>query len=303
MNREAKAAIQLKIMLASIVPALILFAFLLPDLPSSPMMKDSFWAHKVRGGKVYDIVFTGDSRVYRGIDPDVFTKQFPDIKAFNYGFSSAGLDSILLHNAVSLLDSKGLKILVIAWSPNSFLGSSLKNEHLRLWKNKDKKDLFIKRELYPFLSVFNAYAISDLYKSMKGEGYFERFNPGSGFVASGKIPSDPSSALEAYRNQFENEMYSDVAVQAFIKKLKLYKNEGISLFVFRAPVSYEMRMLEDKYFSEQAMAFENALKDAGISFEDFGTEGYSSYDGSHLTPASANLLSNHVFDLIKSEIK
>lgn len=303
MNREAKAAMQLKILSASIVPALFLFAFLLPDLPSSSMLKDSFWAHKVSQKQVYDVVFTGDSRVYRGIDPDVITEKFPDIQAFNYGFSSAGLDSTLIHSAVSLLDSSGLQILVIAWSPNSFLSSSLKNEHLCLWQNKDEKDLFIKKELYPLLSVFNAYAISDLYKSLKDEAYFETFFSYSGFVSSDKIPSDPSAALEAYRNQFGHEIYSDEAVQTFITKLIYYKNQGVRIFVFRAPVSAEMRMLEDEYFSDKASNFEKALKEAGISYTDFGTKGYSSYDGSHLKPASAKQLSMQMRDLIKPEIK
>ena len=67
---------------------------LLPPLPSSPMMRDSFWAHKVNLVDKFDIVYTGDSRVYRGIDPET-VESVVGLKGFNYGFSSADLDSLL----------------------------------------------------------------------------------------------------------------------------------------------------------------------------------------------------------------
>jgi hypothetical protein len=107
-----KQAKLLLILMVILVPVLVwIMGQLLPEPPASTILNESFWAHKIDNRGRYDMVITGDSRVYRGIDPGIISQKM-DLSSFNYGFSSAGLDSLLINNAILLLDPNGKKILL-----------------------------------------------------------------------------------------------------------------------------------------------------------------------------------------------
>lgn len=288
-DRNLHAGLKLK-WLFIVVPVIILLTYLLlPKLPSSPMIKDSFWANKVLQKSIYDIVVVGDSRIYRGINTRILEKRL-NLKAYNFGFSSAGLDSLLLTDASKLLDSNGAKILIIGLSPNSFMESSLKNTHLLTWRKKDKKDLYVKHYIYPYLNIFNSYSISDIYKQIKNESYYENFDIEKGFVASHKQPIDSTSAIDAYKKQFKEEQYSLEAEIAFIRILTQFKKQGYTIYIIRVPVSTEMYQLEQIYFQTE-LQLKEQLSISGIEFIELNHISIKTYDGSHLEWQSANKIS------------
>jgi hypothetical protein len=269
-----------------------LFGLLKPDLPASPMLRESFWAHKVDAAPVYDVVLVGDSRIYRGIDPEIIEQENAHaIRCFNYGFSSAGLDHYLLEKACSLFDPSGKKILVIGVSANSFLKESLQNSHLRSLEQWDHKNVWIKKHLYPGLTFFDPVAPSDLYKLYKGEKYIEEYHLSYGFAASDKIPLDSSSALKAYQQQFKGEPFQGKSEDSFINMIKRFKAKGITVKVIRIPVSGSMKTLEDAYIGIDPLL--DILDRSGVKrIRPVGH--FISYDGSHLTAASARELSQQV---------
>lgn len=58
--------------LSLVITTVILFLFykiILLKLPSSNILNEAFWSKKVTNKNKYDIVFIGDSRIYRGISP------------------------------------------------------------------------------------------------------------------------------------------------------------------------------------------------------------------------------------------
>ena len=298
MDRNRKATRQLLILPLLTAVCLLLFAVLLPVLPSSPMQKERFWAAKVGAEPAYDFVFCGDSRVYRGIDPQVFLKGKRGLSAFNFGFSSAGLDTAYLNRAAMLLKPEGRKTLLIAVSPNAFLPSSLSNAHLWQWHKKAAADLWVKRHLYPLMQNFDPYAVSDLYKALKHEAYFEQFHPESGFVASDKTPADSNSALQAYKNQFAREAIDAEAVALFVQQLEQFRASGIDVYLFRMPASRAMQGIEDdmtRGFTGKLLA---SISERNFKVLEFNGLSAYSYDGSHLDSRSARLVSAFLSGLV-----
>lgn len=290
-NKQARSAL----LLLAPLTALLLLAvkLLLPALPSSTIEKDIFWSGKTTQKPVFDIVYTGDSRVYRGIDPRTI-EGVTGLKGFNYGFSSAGLTPRLLDRAADLLADKGARILVLGVSVNSFLPSSLSNEHLYTWLNKDRKDRFMKQNIYPLLKGFDAYAVSDFYKFYKGEEYREKFSPATGFVGSDKKPADSSSAILPYLEQFQEETAEQDAVDEFIQKLPELRSKGIRVVLVRIPVTQEMKTIEDVASLGLYEQIRDRVRNLGFECPELNWSDLQSYDGSHLDSESAVIYSRRL---------
>jgi hypothetical protein len=272
---------------------------------SNNMLKESFWAHKVTADSVYDIVAVGDSRVYRGIDPETIEAQYfklkgSKIKALNFGFSSAGLEPYILEKAKALLKHDGKRMLLIGISPNSFIESSQENGHLKKIESQDAKDLWIKKNIYPELYMFRRYAISDFVKYKRKEFYLEKFNLNSGFVGSSKLPYDSTASINQYSRQLKANKIDTVAVRVFLETLQKLKAEGIRIVAIRIPTTERMRILEDKLTSNFCQDLFIKIEAEGIECINVQDSNIHSYDGSHLDEKSAKLLSIKIADLIFS---
>lgn len=286
MNSREKHALRQIYNLVLISPMAIIFTgLILPNLPSSPMMKDAFWSKKVLNKDKYDIVIAGDSRVYRGINPYFFDSVFYGKRSYNFGFSSAGMSEDYILKSANMLKSDGAGILILGISPNSFLPSSIKNKHYYSLISHNRKDLLIKLDLYPYLHFFDRRTISDFYKFWKREAYFESFNMESGYVSSDKLPVTPIAAVNAYKKQFQNEQ--PVSLKTFFKCIIGLREKGINVILVRIPIGLEMKQLEDETCSEFLDELENTCKLNGLLYYDYSAFRYQTYDGSHLSSESS----------------
>ncbi len=267
---------------------------LLPPLPASPMMRDSFWAHKVNLVDKFDIVYTGDSRVYRGVDPKA-VESVVGLKGFNYGFSSADLDSVLLERAVSYLAPRGQRILVIGLSANSFLERSegKSNAHLQSLLRISDKDLWMRENWYPHLTCFDNHAVSDLYKFLKREHYDETYHLNSGFAASDKTPADTNEALPLYRVEFKSAKFSTKKLEAFQRYVAQLQKQGIKVVFMRMPVTHAMQKLEAEHAPALEAYWHYAEYHDQHMFNGWG-DTYTTYDGSHLNSESAHKFSRNL---------
>jgi hypothetical protein len=299
-DKIKKARLQFIGMILFLPFMFVMANLILPELPSSPMLRDSFWAHKIDAQPQYDIVFVGDSRIYRGIDPQTFDSTLGNkVRSFNYGFSSAGLDSFLLGHASQVLDPKGSKTMLIGISVNSFLPESLGNGHLHSLLSWNRKDVWIKKNLYPDLNCFDPYSFSDIYKHFKKEAYREHYHLTSGFAASDRVPPDSNSALPAYEKQLERQEYLHEAEGRFMAYLDILKTQGIRVMVLRMPTSKDMRKLEDEKLGKQFEQLQRRLEERGVLWLEVpGT--FESYDGSHLNSISAKRFSMGLAAFLKS---
>lgn len=297
MNKPARHKNPMQQMLLMAGMAIALFAlirYLLPAMPSSPMMRDAFWASKALANKPCEIVYVGDSRVYRGVDPLAVGKQCR-LMGYNYGYSSAGISPDYLAFASEALISNGRRVMFIGISPNEFMSSSVQNEHFHSVMNWTQTDKYIRANWYPVLKVFDNISFADMFKFAKGEKYFESYDLQTGFAASDRIPVDTNSALDAYKKQFDSEQWSEDAEETLIRFIAAHKESGIEFVVSRVPTSPSMKAMEDSFFENRLKNLFTRLASLGVRvFEYKGTDSIRSYDGSHLCAESAEKYSQEL---------
>lgn len=290
--KNSQWAIILSIVLTPVI--LYVMGLSLPNLPYSQLSMDAFWANKIANQKKYDMVFIGDSRIYRGINPSIVSER-TNASVLNFGFSAAGLDSILIEEGLKYLDPDGKKIVVFGISPSAFTNEAIKNEHFHSLKKINNKDLWIRKNLYPKLTFFDAYSLAEIKKYLNKEAY-SQICRADGFIESNKSPSDSNAALSAYEDYFKHNAISDRHQQKFIDYVKFLQKKGIKCFAFRVPTALTMTNLENSIYDNQS--FINKMTEAGIHWISVPQFGFNSYDGSHLTSACANKLSQILGDSI-----
>lgn len=290
--KASKLGLIITCILAPVV--VYLFGICLPKLPYSQMSMDTFWANKISNSKKYDIVFIGDSRIYRGINPTIIS-QITNSKTVNYGFSAAGLDSNLIFSGIRQLKKDGKNIVVFGITPSSFTNEASKNEHLKSLEKISTKDLWIRKNIYPYLSFFDSYNLSEIKKAIKNESY-SQVCQADGFIYSNKFPVDSLAALQDYSDYFKRTSISESQQIKFLNLLKELNVRGIKCFAFRVPVSSPMSKLESQYFDFEA--FKIKLESIGTHWISVPQNGFISYDGSHLDGPSANKLSSILGDSI-----
>ena len=102
--------------------------------PALRPLSTQFWIHKVHTSERFDMIFVGDSRIYRGIAPSEIQKKMPALSVFNFGFSSGGLNATLLDAAERKLLGSGRKIIILGVSPNALTATSALNEEYKEFK-------------------------------------------------------------------------------------------------------------------------------------------------------------------------
>ena len=121
------------------------------------MASGLFWQHKIFPNQQFDVVIAGDSRIYRGIDPasieSVLSKNGP-VRVFNFGFSSVGLDSAYLQDAVCLIDTSSARpILILGVSPSSLADENMANIHYYQEKNRSYSEQFQRKYLNNYFNI------------------------------------------------------------------------------------------------------------------------------------------------------
>lgn len=293
-NKNHNAKIILIGMIISVFLGLISWIQLMPKLSSNKMEKEIFWTSKLINNPVFDILIIGDSRVYRGLNPSVIESQLNNqYKCFNYGFSSVGLDSFYLMNAIKKLNPNGKKALLIGVSVNSFYPQALKNEHLKELLKESKNNAWVKKHVYTYLTDFSAYTFSDFLGFKTGKQYFENFNINTGFVWSCNFPIDTNLAVKTYQNYFKTHQLDTFAVQNFVKQIQNLKNQQFKIILMRIPASYSMFQIEDKASNFLIKRLRKETQNIDIQWIETESSKYT-YDGSHLIDKTTNKLSQDV---------
>lgn len=290
--KNSQWAIVISIALTPVM--LYLVGLCLPKSPYSQMSMDAFWANKVSNPKKYDIIFIGDSRIYRGINPSIVS-EITKASVLNYGFSAAGLDSIIIYEAIKQLDANGRKMVVFGISPSAFTNEAIKNEHFHSLKKINNKDLWIRKNVYPKLTYFDAYSLAEIKKHLNKEAY-SQICRADGFIESNKSPADSNAAISAYEDYFKRCVISDLQQQKFISLLQILQTKGIKCYAFRVPTALSMTVLENNVFDNRLLKLK--INQTGAHWFSIPQDGFKSYDGSHLNGASANKLSQIMGDSI-----
>lgn len=255
------------------------------------------WAAKATTHKDLDFVVIGDSRVYRGFNPEV-VQQKTQLKGINLGFSSAGFSTPLFDLAEKHLKSAGPRIIVIGLTPHSLTDEAAANKHLMEWVKKP----FSERQTILLLEPFIIFASSEVLSLDNTDPNYIQNYTRSGFVASDYKTRNQAEALKSYRETFTKYGLSKNVIETLKGQIAKWKAEGIQVYFYIPPVAEELHKLEDELTGFYSSEIPASLVQAGAEQIPLSNN-WISYDGSHLIAEHANRLSTEVADFINSKTK
>ena len=276
-----------------------------PQPLSSVILKEKLWSDKVHSKKHYDVLFAGDSRIYRGVDPKSVSEQLGGLEVINFGFSSGGYNDVMFNEINNRLKMNNeTSIIVLGLTPYSLTPKAQENQHFNQEKNRDRKEVLNRRFINPALNFFDPIKPTDLIHINKSpKGYQERFRS-HGWVESRKTPFNPKAALPIYVKDFKDNLVSKDVLESLYGQIKLWQEKGIEVFAFRMPTTLEMETLENAISGYREKEIKKGVEEAGgkwIYIKDRYL--YISYDGSHLTDTSAKEFSTYLGRQINETFK
>jgi len=269
------------------------------DLRPLPL---SFWVRKTHTPDKFNVTIIGDSRVYRGVAPEVLEQELPGTAVLNLGYSSAGLAGDLCRLAEEKLVPSGLRCIVLGVSPLSLFPSSSENEHLNQFTRISGARGWLLSEA-PWIDVlFSPRPAPDVANWVLKRGDWaspESFRKGnfqiphgSGWVESWRVPEKPDWALASYAKKFAAERPSPKVLGELCGFVSRWHAAGILVIAFRPPSTLRMERLEDRMSLLPEQEIRRRLTGNGAKWLDITDRyGYHSYDGSHLTADAARRLS------------
>jgi hypothetical protein len=296
--RNVRAKIALFTFIITSFFFILLFVWVRPDEISSRFDKERFWVQKTHSSAIYNMVFIGDSRTYHGIVPEKIEHIFSDsIKVLNFGYSSAGLNSILINTAVSKLDSNLYpKMVIFGITLFSLTKETSTNDHFMQENNRTFFDRINRLYANEYLKIFEPTNFTTILNKIRGNknGYYESFEKG-GWVSSRKIPSDTNEAYSIYEKRLSNTIIEKSMIDTIMYFTNKLNKKGIKVYGFRPPTTSSLRNLEDSLMRFNEKEFIDKFNKAGgkwITIPNSIT--FYAYDGSHLDDTSAIKLSRFI---------
>lgn len=287
----------------------IFFIFLVgkirPKPISSTIDKEKFWADKVHSKKTYNVIFEGDSRFYRGVDPKSVSKELSGKDVLNFGFSSGGHNKIIFEAVNKRLSkSDETKVVVLGLTPYSLTPKAQENMHYLQEAQRPRDEVFRRRVLTPFLRFFDPVRPTEfIMLTDTVTGYHEKFRP-DGWVESNKIPYNPEAALPGYVNDFKENIVSEKVIKEMLNQVEIWIKSDILVFGLRMPTTLKMEELENRLSGYRESDLKERFVNIGGYWIDLpDRDAYSSYDGSHLIDTSAMDFSKYVGQQIQKRIQ
>ncbi len=287
---------------ATLVAAL---SFVLPK-DAEKYLGELFWTRKTFAPPKYNMVIMGDSRVYRGVSPQIIEKRLPGLKVLNFAFSNGGLNPTMFDAAEKkLVHNSKPKIIVLGISANAISGYSAGNQQYIQELNRPREEIFERIYFNPLRYWFSATSPEKLknhFSKQEEIRFYRNTYFMNGYVESDKYPVDTMEAIASYTKDFTNYKVEPENLQILFNQVKNWTNNGIIVVGFVPPVSQPMQMLEDTLGLFDEVAVKAGFENVSGKWIDLNPANYKTYDGSHLTIESAKELSHKIADFVSELI-
>lgn len=266
---------------------------LIPAGPSSGLPEKTFWNLKKSWHQEFDAVVTGDSRVARGVAPEVFGEDL-GIRLANLGWDSAGYTERYLQNAEDVLAPEGARMILLGITPWALTPRAIERSRFESHRGKlTNPSLAVPwaiwgQRYFPFHGPTEYRSwIAKLTGRPGSFPVVKRFHQ-DGWVSSDADPLRELEAAKLYSDHFKPaNTLSSKMVATLLSYVQRWSDAGIRVHGFRLPGHQSLYEVE-----ERASGFEQA--DFVVEFEKAGGRwirtdpvGYQTYDGSHLRRAEA----------------
>jgi hypothetical protein len=234
----------------SLVIVIISIGCLLNFIPQSTSDDEEHaFVMKAHTKEKFDIIFFGDSRVYRGLSPQVFNTVIGNVNVLNFGFSSAGYSEDMLLDIESKLNPNGAKIILLGITAHSLTPKGADNAQYKSLKLLKREDLIQSIFLYKFLKLFSptSYSlINEKVRPIKNYSNQEIFYE-NGYVATFHTPVDSMAAIKSYISDFKDNLVDTNIISLLSYKIKIWQRQGIKVFAYQPPTPLVMQETEIKY--------------------------------------------------------
>jgi hypothetical protein len=249
-----------------------------------------FFCNKFKWGPEFDIVLAGDSRVLNGLSPAAMAPGLPGLRIANFAFGARGLEPRYLEAAARLLraDSR-TRTIVVGISPRALTKAAVTNgefEALSRLKGVKLLEAIYAEKVADHFSPLDIQQLSGAQRIRLLRSWLP-----DGWMSADMAPRLPTMQIKSYRTFFARSPVAPEIVDAVIATVAGWTARGIRVVGARLPSTPAMRALEDEVSGFDADTFEARLERAGGTWMDFPEGSWESFDGSHLTPASARVLS------------
>jgi len=263
-------------------------AVLRPATGESEDANPGYWIDKLDApARSFDTVILGDSRAYRGLDPS----RLPG-KVLNFGFSGASLRSApYLFAGVQKVKPKGT--LVVAITPHALSSRALEANAFDALYQRHRADLVLSRAFAPLYPLTRPYTMAQMASLAKGKvKLLAPVSPSESYSTGGWVASSRPAVQEAkatsktYEEMLRTHPVSKRECEDFLSEISWYSASGYRVVCLRLPTSGDVKWAEnfdDAYLRERVV-------DLGMEW--FECPPGETYDGSHLTRASAERISD-----------
>lgn len=256
----------------------------------------------------YNCYILGNSRIYRGVNPDLFTK----VRSFNFAHDNDSYNQMYYKLLYLLENNKNIEYLIIG--TDYFQFSFLADSRNYIYDRFFPKEYLYDYEMHSFLDIIVSHYSSLWINKQNALPSCIKYVLGISEPEQKKHLKDNGQYItygEANPNATTNVDYSvkDIQYDYFIKIINVCENENIELFVIMPPL-WEG---ETKSHSDQERELFNAMIYDSLSKTDYRNNyinyskevGLSSYvdfvDITHLNQTAADAFSEYINNRIFRE--
>jgi len=266
-----------------------------------------FYLNKSHQGPIYDGVIIGDSRGLRGISPSILEENLPGLDIFNYSFNSGGMNREMYNQAEKLLNPTTEKpLIILATTALSFQPWKRANSQFHEYSNKPRDQVWLNSNARWLSEMFQPLSPSIYIRNWLGMTppllLSEEFHT-DGWLETDQQPWDVNSDLTEHMEKLAANQADPALIQDYLDQTRTWSDRGISVFGFvhpSHPATVEVEATALKFNQAEISA---AFTEAGGIWLDFPSEGYDTYDGSHLTSASAQRFSHVLARAIADQLQ
>lgn len=277
-------------------------SFVLPK-DAEKYLGELFWTRKTFAPLKYNVVLMGDSRVYRGVSPEIMETHVAGMKVLNFAYSNGGLNPTMFEAAEKkLVKNDKPKMIVLGISANTITDYSAANQQYQQELNLPREEIFERIYFNPLRYWFSATSPEKLkihFSEKKETAFYRNEYFMNGYVESEKYPRDTMEAIPSYTKDFTNHKVTPENLKDLFNQVKKWSDSGIIVIGFVPPVSQPMQMLEDTLGLFNEAAIKAGFEKASGKWIDLEPTQYKTYDGSHLTIESAKELSDTIGVFLK----
>ncbi len=253
----------------------------------APRDDAAFWLKKLDLKPGYDVIIAGDSRMNRGVAPEILSPALGGLTVTNFAFSGGAFEP-LYFDALTNLAVPRKSTLILGVTPRSLTELASKTSGYVTWAkttSPERANLSAMHSADLFFTPENPVL---LIGRVVGHGpkYGQEMHEG-GWLPGSRIPEDPKASLKEYAETFKKVKVSPKILHELAVQVKRWTLAGVNVVCIRPPTTADIVALEDNESGYSETEVKKAVVHAGGAWIDIPQDKYPTYDGNHLTKSGA----------------